>query len=117
MEKSRLKWAQAEIEISHMITPQNGRLKKFHIKPPFGCQIGELRSRLKHLAEHIANSAHIFSTTELDRNKESEELFVESDEMKIYSQTGPTFSEFDARHHPNIVNGHYFLTLIFCQYL
>jgi hypothetical protein len=45
--------------------------------------------------------------------KESEELFVESEEMEIYFQAGPTPPEFDGRHHPNIVNGHYFLTSLF----
>jgi hypothetical protein len=44
--------------------------------------------------------------------KESEELFVESEEMEIYSQTGPTFPEFDRRYHPNIVSGHHFFTSI-----
>jgi hypothetical protein len=33
MGKSPLKWRQAEKEISQIISPQNGRLKKFHIKP------------------------------------------------------------------------------------
>jgi hypothetical protein len=79
---------------------------------PFGYQIGELRGRLKDLAEHTASSVPIFSTAEIDHNKESEKLFVESKEMEIYSQTGPTFTEFDRRHHPNIVNGHHFLTSI-----
>jgi hypothetical protein len=31
--KSRLKWRQAETEISQIITPQDGYLKKFHVKP------------------------------------------------------------------------------------
>jgi hypothetical protein len=49
-----------------------------------GCQIGELRGRFKSLAERIESSAHIFSTAQIDGNKESEELFVESEEMEIY---------------------------------
>jgi hypothetical protein len=72
---------------------------------------------LKGLAERIANSAHIFSTAESVVIQESEELFVKSEEMEIYSQTGPTFPEFHCRHHPNIVNGHHFLTSIFLPIL
>jgi hypothetical protein len=72
-----------------------------------------LRGRLKTLAECIAISAHNFSTAEIGRNKESEELFVESEEMEIYSQTGPTFTGFDRAHQRNIANGYHFLTSTF----
>jgi hypothetical protein len=75
--------------------------------------LGELRGRLKGRAERTASSEHIFSTVKIDHNKESEELFVESEAMEIYSQTGPTFPEFDRHRHPNIGSRHRFPTLMF----
>jgi hypothetical protein len=83
---------------------------------PCGCQIGELRGRLKDLAESIASSAHIFSTAEIDRNKEFEKLLVESEEMEIYSQTGPTLPEL-GRRHPNSETDITFSHQFFCQCL
>jgi hypothetical protein len=73
-----------------------------------------LRGRLKGLAERICElGAYLFNGRKSIVIKEPEELFVESEEMEIYSQTGPTFSEFDRRRRPNIVNEHHFPTSIF----
>jgi hypothetical protein len=88
-------------------------LKSSMSNRPFGRQIGELRDRLEGIAECIASSRISFQRQKSIIIKQSEELFVESEEMEIYSQTGPTFPEFDRRHDSTIVNGHHFLTSIF----
>jgi hypothetical protein len=62
---------------------------------------------------HCELGAHLFHGRKSIVIKGSEELFVESEEMEIYLQTGSTFPEFDRRDHPNIVNGYHFLTSIF----
>jgi hypothetical protein len=62
---------------------------------------------------HCELGVYLSNSRRLIVIKKPEELFVESEEMEIYSQTGPTFPKFDRRHHRNIVNGHRFLTPIF----
>jgi hypothetical protein len=62
---------------------------------------------------HCEFGAYLFNGRKAIVINESDELFVKSEEMERYSQSGPIFPEFDRRHHPNIVNGHHFLTSIF----
>jgi hypothetical protein len=114
IEESRLKWRQAETEISHIITPQKGRFEKFHVKPSLWLSDGRIeRLSQRPRGTHCELGTYLSNGRKSIVIKEVEELFVESEEMKICPQTGPIFPEFDRPHHPNVVNGHHFLTSIF----